>query len=375
MRMIITGGGTGGHLFPAVAVAQGIQGSTDESEILFIGTNRHLDNTTLTRLGFSLQSLDFSGVKGLGVSGLLRAGMRLLPAILKAVRILQSFRPDIVFGVGGYVTVPVVLAARILRIPVCIHEQNSVPGLANRLSGKFADKVCISVECQPPFPLGKTILTGNPVREDIIQGSGYRLQGTGGRGRDDDTVTLLVLGGSQGAHCLNELMVGVAPLLACRKGLTIIHQSGKKDEEMVGNGYEKHGIRAEVSAFFNDMAQIYSRADLVISRAGATTLAELAVMGLPAVLIPYPFAADDHQTKNGQVFVRGGGARMFAEHTLDAKKLAAEIDTILGLPEQVAEMGEKMRKMGNPDATGKIVAICQELAGKAMTGDNKNKNV
>ncbi len=366
--MITTGGGTGGHLFPAVAVAQGIQGRIAESEILFIGTNRYLDNSTLAGLGFTRQSLDFSGVKGLGVSGLLRAGLRLFPAMFKAVRILQLFRPDLVFSVGGYVTVPVVLAARILRIPVCIHEQNSVPGLANRLTGKFADKVCISLECLPPFPVRKTILTGNPVREDIILAGVIRGQvtgdrGQGGVGRDDNTVTLLVLGGSQGAHGLNELMVDAAPLLSRRERLTIIHQSGPKDEEVVCQGYEKYGIQAEVSAFFTDMAEIYSRADLVISRAGATTLAELAVMGLPALLIPFPFAADDHQTKNGRSYVENGGAVMFAENGLGAKELAEEINNLLAAPDKMIDMGRQMKKMGNPDATEKIITICHELAG------------
>lgn len=382
MRMIITGGGTGGHLFPAVAVGKGMQARVAESEILFIGTNRHIDNTTLAGLGFDRQSLDFSGVKGLGMSGFIRAGVRLLPAVLKAVRILRSFHPDIVFGVGGYVTVPVILAARALRIPVCIHEQNSVPGLANRLSGKLAERICISLECFPPFPVDKTILTGNPVREDIIrvgvvrsQRAKNRVQKSDGVSQQviaDKSLTLLVMGGSQGAQRLNELMVEAAPLLAGRERLTIIHQSGPQGAEMVGIGYEKHGIQAEVAGFFTDMAKIYSRADLVISRAGATTLAELAVLGMPVLLIPFPFAADDHQTKNAQIFVRGGGAKIFAEHGLDGKQLAAEINTILTLPEQMAEMGDKMRKMGKADATGKIVDICQELAGKAPLQETVN---
>ncbi len=360
MRMIITGGGTGGHLFPAVAVAGGIKDRMPESEILFIGTNRHLDNSTLTELGFTCQSLDFSGVKGLGVSGLLRSGWRLLPAMLKALRILRSFRPDIVFSVGGYVTVPVILAARILRIPVCIHEQNSVPGLANRLSGKLAGRICISLECLPPFPMRKTMLTGNPVREDIIQAAENREP----RPRPDNgggSLCLLVLGGSQGARRINRLMIEAAPFFLRRERLVIIHQSGIEDEQMVARGYEKHGIRAEVSAFFTDMAVIYSRADLVVSRAGATTLAELAVMGLPALLIPFPFAADDHQSKNAHIYVGNGGACVFAENRLNPKQLADEINTLLASPEQVVEMGVKMKKMAKPDATGKIITICQEL--------------
>jgi UDP-N-acetylglucosamine--N-acetylmuramyl-(pentapeptide) pyrophosphoryl-undecaprenol N-acetylglucosamine transferase len=365
MRMIITGGGTGGHLFPAVAVAKGIQSCTGESEILFIGTSRHLDNSTLTRLGFVRKSLNFSGVKGLGISGFLKAGLRLFPAVLKAVRMLRLFRPDIVFGVGGYVTVPVVLAARILRIPVCIHEQNVVPGLANRLNGKLADKVCISMECLPPFPVQKTILTGNPVREEIILAGGERSHKA-----DNDGFTLLVLGGSQGAHSLNELMVEAAPLFCGQQRLTIIHQSGLKDEEMVGRCYGENGIRAEVSAFFNDMAKIYSRADLVISRAGATTLAELAVMGLPAILIPYPFATDDHQSKNAQLYVDNGAALLLAENNLGCAALAEEINKLLTAHGRMVDMGRQMKKMGRVDATEKIIAVCRKL-GRQEIGDRR----
>ncbi|MCF6186992.1 MAG: glycosyltransferase [Desulfobulbaceae bacterium] len=201
MRLIVTGGGTGGHLFPAIAVACGVRQRAPGSAILFVGTGRQIDNRVLAGLGFSREILSFSGVKGLGISGALRSGLRLPQAAYMAAKIIQRFRPDLVFAVGGYVTGPVLLAAKLFRVPICIHEQNSVPGLANRLAGKIADRVCISLPCKPPFAEKKTVLTGNPVREEILGAAEEKNVSA------DRELTLLILGGSQGAHRVTALML------------------------------------------------------------------------------------------------------------------------------------------------------------------------
>jgi len=357
MRLLVTGGGTGGHLFPAIALATAICRQNPESRVLFIGTDRQLENRTLAGLGFERASLRFSGVKGLGISGMARALCLLPPAVLQAFRLLKRFKPELVFAVGGYVTGPVLLAAKLLRVPVCIHEQNSVPGLANRLAGKFADKVCISLPCQPPFAEGKTVLSGNPLREEILAAADRTKQST------SEMMSILVLGGSQGARPLNRLMLAALPFLKGeRDRLRLVHQSGTADEEMVRQGYDELGFKAEVGDFFVDMARRYAEADLVISRAGATTLAEIAAMGLPALLIPYPYAADDHQRINGEYYVRGGGAVLRLEGELDGERLGQEIMTLLDDPVRLRSMAKAMRALAMPGATEKIVAICKQLA-------------
>ncbi len=361
MRLIVTGGGTGGHLFPALAVADAIKKHYAGSEVLFIGTGRQIDKHILADKGYSRKVIHFSGIKGLGMSGLLHAASRLPLAVLQSLLIIRQFRPDMVFAVGGYVTGPVLVAAKLLRVPICIHEQNSVPGLANRLAGKLADRVCISLPCQPPFARQKTVPTGNPVREEILQAAKSKKEA------GDDLRTLLILGGSQGARRVNELVLAaVKKLQAQGQQFRIIHQTGITDEEKVRKGYEERSIAAEVASFFTNMADLYSRADLVVSRAGATTLAELAVMGLPAILIPFPFAADDHQTTNAGYYVSGSGAVMLQEKELSGRRLAKEIESLINDRAGLAAMAEAMGKMGRADATDRIVEVCAGITGKAV---------
>jgi UDP-N-acetylglucosamine--N-acetylmuramyl-(pentapeptide) pyrophosphoryl-undecaprenol N-acetylglucosamine transferase len=277
-------------------------------------------------------------------------------AVVEARGIIKRFRPDLVFGVGGYVTGPVLLAARLQGIPTCIHEQNAVPGLANRMIARFVDRIFVSIPGDYAFPAAKTIVAGNPVREEIIAAAREKKAATG-----DDT-TLLVLGGSLGAHRINLLMLEAMVLLK-EQGirLNLIHQTGAADEERVRGGYAASGIKAEVAAFFSDMAGLYKRADLVVARAGATTLAELSVMGLPALLIPYPYAADDHQAKNASYYVDGGGARMIRESELDGKLLARMLKELLRNQEELHTLSANMKKLGRPEATREILESCLGL--------------
>jgi len=356
MRLIITGGGTGGHLFPGIALATGLQQRDPATRVLFIGTSRLMDQQALAGRGFELAALECGGVKGLGPAARFRSLAMLPGAVVAALRLLRSFGPDLVFGVGGYVTGPVLLAARLLRIPIGIHEQNSVPGLANRLAGRLADRICISLPCSPPFPPAKTVQTGNPVRREILDAAS--------RERVAAAVpTLLVLGGSQGAHRVNLLLLAAMETLA-KEGLAlrIIHQTGAADQDLVAQGYARMGVEATVVPFISDMAGAYGQADLVVSRAGATTLAELAVMGLPALLIPYPFATDNHQLTNGQYYAKGGGCLVLPESELSGEILARAISQRLHNGEELHTMAASMKTMARADATDRIVDLCVQLA-------------
>lgn len=357
IRLLLTGGGTGGHLFPAVATAENLNSRTDGSEVLFIGTKRKLDSEYLKKFGFSVKTIHSYGLKGKKIPALLKALAVLPVSLIEACYHILRFRPNVVCGVGGYVTGPVVAAAWLLRRPTLVHEQNSIPGLANRKLGRLVDRICISLpQSGRFFPAEKTVLTGNPVRDQILAVSQAEP-------KKDGPLTLLVLGGSQGAQAINRLMVEVL----CHKrdifaDIRVIHQTGRNDEDMVKQAYREGGVEATVSAFFTDMAGLYEQADLIVSRAGATTLAEISVMGKPVVLIPYPHAADDHQRQNGTWYVENGGAVMLDQNELTPAVLAEELENIVTSPDRRREMALAMRGLAIPDAADRIVDICVALA-------------
>ncbi|MFH2124730.1 MAG: undecaprenyldiphospho-muramoylpentapeptide beta-N-acetylglucosaminyltransferase [Pseudomonadota bacterium] len=386
MRLMLTGGGTGGHLFPAIATAEAMCRRLPGTEILFVGTRRKMDKSSLAHYGFTTRTIHCQGLKGKGVLALLQALVLLPLSLVEAFWHILRFHPHLVVGVGGYVTGPVVAAAKILGLPTVIHEQNSVPGLANRKLGGLATRICLSLPgSEAFFPAGKTVLTGNPVRRQILELAGMSLapgkdeerpQAKDGpvslaSGKDEERppreigekVTVLILGGSLGAHRVNELMVDAVTKYGkiLPPGIEVIHQAGAADQEMVRRAYEQAGIKATVAAFFTDMAEIYGKSDLLVSRAGATTLAELAVLGKPALLIPYPFAADDHQYRNGRYYADSGGAVVLVERELTGRKLAEALAALIGNPGRLQEMAEAMRSMACPDAAERIVDVCLEL--------------
>lgn len=359
LRLLLTGGGTGGHLFPAVATAEKVLARLPGSQILFIGTRRRLDRDSLSRYGFTVEVIHCYGLKGKSPVELVKALLVMPLSLLESGYQILRFRPDVVMGVGGYVTGPVVAAAWMFGKPTLIHEQNSVPGLANRMLGRLVRRICLSLpQSGSFFPAEKSVLTGNPVRTAIIDSSSASRKEQGKK-------TLLVLGGSQGARAINRLMIeAVSHNPGDFTSLKIIHQTGRDDVQMVGDAYTDIGIDHQVAAFFTDMGEIYSRADLAVSRAGATTLAEIGVVGLPAVLIPYPFAADNHQQKNGSWYTESGAAVMFEEKNLDSARLAEEILAIIKDEERLARMSSSMKKLGITDAADRIVSICLDLAKK-----------
>lgn len=362
MRILITGGGTGGHLFPGIALAAALRQRFPSCEIMFIGTQRQLDRDALAGLDFQQKAISCMSLKGMGLAHRLRSFASLPKAVLEAGRLIRQFQPALVFGVGGYVTGPVLLAARLLGVPACIHEQNAIPGLANRLTARFVNKVFVSIPGDYPFPLKKTVVSGNPVRAEILAAAeNKRHQQEGG-----PPFTLLIMGGSLGAHRINMLLLAAANILKekIKMPFRLIHQTGAADAEQVRVGYAAAGVEAEVSPFIKDMAAVYAQANLAVARAGATSLAELAVMGLPAVLIPYPHAADDHQAANANYYVAGGGALMHREADLDATQLAAIIAELAADNGRRAAMGAAMRQLAVPDAAERILAECMTLLAK-----------
>lgn len=355
MRMIVTGGGTGGHLFPGIAVAEEMLRRFPQGKILFVSTDRAIDNKTLAGRPFEKKAIACLPLKGKSLWGTFKSVAQLPISLWQALRIVRAFKPQLVLGVGGYVTGPVVLAARLMGVKTCIHEQNSIPGMANRMLGKIVDQVYISIPgSENFFPKGKAVLTGNPVRAELLA--------TGGRQTGQATgKTVLVLGGSQGAHRVNSLLVEALSSNLSGGAVQVRHQTGNSDEAWVRKAYAEAGVTAQVSSFINDMATAYREADLVVSRAGATTLAELAVLGKPAILIPYPYAADDHQTTNAAYLTQGGAALMFQERELDGAKLRAEILGLVNDAPRLQNMGARMKQFAHPEATGAIVEKSMEL--------------
>ena len=372
MRIIITGGGTGGHLFPGIALATALQQKYSGCEIMFIGTQRQLDKKTLAGFNFQQESIACMGLKGMGLKRRIKSLFSLPVAVLESWKIIKRFQPDLVFGVGGYVTGPVLLAARLRSVPTCIHEQNSIPGLANRMISHFVNRIFVSIPGEYPFPERKIVVAGNPVRQEILAAAERRQQEAGSGKKDSgelaNPLTLLIMGGSLGAHRINMLMLDVVAQLddEQKKAIQLIHQTGTADEEKVRDGYAVAGVKAEVRAFFTNMASLYAQADLVLARAGATSLAELSVMGLPAVLIPYPYAADDHQAKNAEYYVGGGGAVMYRESALDADLLGKILSQLLGDIDKLKYMARAMKNMGQPDATQRILDSCMDLVDNSM---------
>jgi UDP-N-acetylglucosamine--N-acetylmuramyl-(pentapeptide) pyrophosphoryl-undecaprenol N-acetylglucosamine transferase len=359
IRLLLTGGGTGGHLFPGIAAAEALCRRLPGSEVMFIGTHRKMDQNSLSQYGFATRSIHCLGIKGKNILSLLQALAVLPLSFLEAAYHILRFKPEIVLGVGGYVTGPVVAMAKILGRPTVIHEQNSIPGLANRQLGRLAGRICLSIPgSEVCFPIAKVVLTGNPVRRQIMDLALRRQESA-----IKPEVTVMILGGSQGAHRVNEL--AVEALIQYRKdvpqGLKVIHQTGIADEQMVRGRYADAGIEARVAAFFTNMAELYQQADLMISRAGATTLAEAAVLGKPAILIPYPYAADNHQEKNALFYVKGGGAVLFPERDLTGSKLADTVKQLVGDPKRRQEMAEAMKRLSQPQAAEKIVDVCLQM--------------
>lgn len=357
MRVLIAGGGTGGHLFPGIAIADEIR-RRGNNPVLFVGTARGIESHAVPAAGYELALLNISGLKRTGFLKTLQGMGRLPLAFIKSVRLLRRFRPDVVVGVGGYASGPILLTAATLGYRTAIQEQNSVPGFTNRTLGKIVHKVFIAFEqAASAFPHRKTELLGNPVRESIVQA--LSAQPT----LSPKPLSLLVVGGSQGAKAVNDLVLGAIEALHQKQALPhILHQTGASDLDRIRTGYAKLGVTCDVRAFIDNMADAYQKADLVIARAGALTLAELALASKPAILIPLPTSADDHQTKNAKEFALRGAARLLPQHDTTAGELAIEIQRILTEAATRHRMAAAMGTLAFPRATQNIVDRLQVLA-------------
>jgi len=344
-------------LFPGIAVARELSRRFRDSEILFVTGRRKMESKILSREGFQQVSISVEGLKGRGWARMIGGMMKLPLGFFQSLYLMRRFSPHVVLGVGGYSSGPVCLAARVLGIPSAIHEQNSFPGLTNRILCRIVDRVFISFEeSRRHFSGGDVFFTGNPIREEILEAESADVVGGAG-------FTILVMGGSQGARAINKAFLGALRILKARgRRPQIIHQTGEADYEMVLKGYRELGIEGEIRVFIEDMGSAYRRADMVVSRAGATTVSELAALGKPSILVPYPYAANRHQETNAQVLAGVGAGYVVLEKELSAEGLADLLTGMMENREKLGIMGRNARKVGVRRASRTIVDLLLDMA-------------
>jgi len=367
MKLVIAGGGTGGHLFPGVALASEFRRLGADVEVVFIGADRGLETKVIPALGYELVTLPVRGVVGHGFFVGIARGAVLVAACFKALWILGRLKPDLVIGVGGYASVPAVLAAAARGLPRSILEQNVSPGRANRVLARFVQRIYQGFASRSEvFPGEKTRITGNPIRPEVLPAEGLT--------RPPGRKTLLILGGSQGALQINELVQDVVGRLKNEfPDLTVIHQTGHAHEETVREGYRKAGVDVDVVPFITGMADAYGRADLCLSRAGAMAVSELTASGLPAVLIPFPHAAGGHQGLNARWMEERGAAVVIEPDEVTPDLLYEQLRKLLNTPGLLADMARASAKAGIRNAAERIVVEELERLGLRRNGETVNR--
>jgi len=355
MTVVIAGGGTGGHLYPGVAVARELRRRLPDARVVFVGTSRGLEARVVPAEGFPLRVIRSAGLKGKSVAARLRGVLTLPLSLIDAWRVISAERPDVVLGVGGYSSGPVVLLGAWRRVPTMLLEQNAVPGLTNRLLARWVRAAAVSFEETRSWFGEAAFVAGNPVRLEFFQ-----RRATPERARPR---RVLALGGSLGAHAINVAMVEAAKRMApARPDLEVVHQTGARDLAAVRAGYSGLEVTARADAFLDPVADEVHAADLVVCRAGATTIAELAAAGRPAVFVPFPRATDDHQRRNAQVLADAGAAELLEERALTGPSLADAIGRLLDDPARLQAMRQAMRGFARPDAAARIVDRVLDLA-------------
>lgn len=354
-RIMVAGGGTGGHLFPGLAVVEELRRRVPELDVRFVGTERGIEARILPARGEALDLLEVTPLKGQGVGARLKSFGRIPGAMKEARALMRAFDPDLVLGVGGYASGPVLLAASLSGRPTAVLEQNAHVGMTNRILSRFVDRAYLSFEqTEAVFGRAKSRITGNPVRHEFVEHA--RLALADPEGFEARARTILVLGGSQGARKLNEdVPRALARAGLQAHGLQVVHQTGESMRDEVEATYRDLGISANVVTFIDDMARAYSNAALVVARAGATTLAELCAIGRPSILVPFPFAADDHQAKNAEALQAQGAAICIRESDLVVEELGDLVGELLGDSSRRREMAQAAREHGRPDAAAAIV--------------------
>ncbi len=362
IRLIIAGGGTGGHLFPAVAIAQEFMAKDPENKVIFVSTGNPFELSVLDKAGFMLEKITAEGIKGRGLLRQLRSMWKIPMGIFESMRIIKNFKPDLVMGVGSYAAGPVAIGAWLMRKKLILHEQNILPGITNRILSRFADRIYVSFKnTKANFNPGKVLYTGNPLRKEFIQKAKDKKDNNTATSAKDYTFTVLILGGSQGAHSINEAVINAIEYLRGKHNFYFIHQTGKRDEAVVKKAYKDQGISCMVKSFFDDMPEQYQMADLIICRAGATTVAELAAVGKGVIFIPFPFAADNHQVLNARTFTETGAAEIILQKDLTGQMLAERIEYYASNKKALEVMAARAKSLGKPDAAKVIVEDCYKL--------------
>jgi UDP-N-acetylglucosamine--N-acetylmuramyl-(pentapeptide) pyrophosphoryl-undecaprenol N-acetylglucosamine transferase len=364
MKIAVSGGGTGGHIYPALALIREIQKKDKDVEFLYIGTEKGLESKLVPRENIPFKSIHITGFKRKFSFDNIRTILRFLKGVRDSKKMLKEFNPDVVIGTGGYVCGPVVYAAAKMGIPTIVHEQNSIPGLTNKFLSRYVDKIAICFEeAREFFPKEKVVLTGNPRASEVLGQDG--IKGRLSAGLRLTIPTVLIFGGSRGARPINEAVVKSLTELS-GKPYQVLYVTGdvhfedvQKEVELVGNPEN-----VIIKPFIHNMPEVLSGVDLTIARAGATTLAELTSLGIPSILIPSPYVTDNHQEKNARALSENGAARLLLEKDLTGPKLVENIDQILGNEEKLAQMKKAAKKLGIPDAAQRLYRLMEELAKK-----------
>jgi len=355
MKVMIAAGGTGGHIYPGIAVANEILRRDASSEVLFVGTSRGLETKIVPENGFQLALIHSVGLKNVGVKGKIKGLMTLPRSFIEARRLLKEFRPSVVVGAGGYVSGPVLMMAVVMGVPTLVMDSNALPGFTNRRLAKFVDRAALTFQEALPFFGKKGTVTGNPVRKEFFEVKPKERNGQ---------TSVLVFGGSQGARAINNAMIGALDHLnGTRETMRVVHQTGEADFEKVRTAYSEHGWEsADVRPYISDMMHEFERANILICRAGATTCAEIAAAGKAAIMIPLPTAADDHQRKNAEAMQNAGAAKMIVQDQLSPEGLASVLAELSNSPETIAKMEQAAKNLSREDAAGATVDIIEELA-------------
>ncbi|HSI87733.1 MAG TPA: undecaprenyldiphospho-muramoylpentapeptide beta-N-acetylglucosaminyltransferase [Pyrinomonadaceae bacterium] len=354
MKVLIAAGGTGGHIYPGIAVAKELLRRDPETEVIFVGTARGLETRIVPESGFQLSLIHSAGLKNVGRVQRLK-GLVVLPrSFVEARQLIRNFRPHVVVGAGGYVSGPVLLMARVMGVPTMVMDSNALPGFTNRQLARFVDRAALTFEAALPYFGNKGVVIGNPVRQEFFEVPSKERS---------ETFHILIFGGSQGARAINNAMAeALESLKPLADRIKITHQTGESDLPRIRDAYEASEFHSsDVRPFISDMAGEFAKADLIISRAGATTCAELAAAGKASIMIPLPTAADDHQRKNAEAMQDGGASIMILQRDLTGEALAKEVMRLAGEPETVTKMEDAARSLAKGDAAERAADLIDEL--------------
>jgi UDP-N-acetylglucosamine--N-acetylmuramyl-(pentapeptide) pyrophosphoryl-undecaprenol N-acetylglucosamine transferase len=373
LSLLVAAAGTGGHVFPGIAMARTVREHDPAATIRFAGTTRGIETRVVPEAGFALDLLPIQPLSRRLARETLLAPFAAVAGVQAARQLLRRHRFDVVFGTGGYVTLPVALAAKLERVPVVLHEPNAIPGIANKLAARVATRIAIGVaEAAAAFPPGRTVVVGNPVRPELarLDRQGLHADALAAFGLDPERRTLFVFGGSQGARRINQAVVAATGHWPAPERVQILHACGRRDEADVRAAWaladpEGRGLLVRVVPFIDRMDLAYAAADLAVTRAGAITMAELTATGTPAVMVPLPHAVADHQAANARVLAAAGGAVVVDDAALDGASLVGAAAPLLADPERLAGMAAAMRGLAHPDAAEELAALVVEASGRA----------